>query len=67
MNNMQLFTVKQFAERWPYLTYGGLRYKIFNQYDNGLFASGAIIKDGKKVLIDEDKFFAWLKLRSKND
>lgn len=58
---MNLFTVKQFAEKHPFLTYGGLRYKINQSGTNGLAVSGALIRDGRKLLIDEDKFFDWFK------
>ena len=53
-------TVKQFCERYPAFTHGGLRFQIFNESNNGLKASGAIIRNGRKVLIDEEKYFLWL-------
>ena len=53
-------TVKQFCERYPAFTNGGLRFQIFNESNNGLKAAGAIIRNGRKVLINEDKYFLWL-------
>lgn len=41
-------------------TIGGLRNQIFNENTNGLKQSGAIIRLGRKILIDEVKFFAWI-------
>jgi len=53
-------TVKQFCERNPAFTNGGLRALIFNELQNGLAKSGSIVRIGRKVLIDEAKFFAWV-------
>jgi len=53
----KLFTVKQFAERNQCFSESALRYQIFNSKSNGLEASGALVRIGKKLLIDEDKYF----------
>lgn len=55
-----LRTVRQLAERHPALTEGGIRWDIFNENDNGLAKTGAIIRHGRKVLIDEAAYFTWL-------
>jgi len=55
-----LSTVNQFAERNQAFTTGGLRALIFNEHQNGLAKSGAIVRIGRKVLIDDAKFFAWI-------
>lgn len=55
-----LSTVKQFTENQPAFTTGGLRAWIFNEHTNGLSKSGAIVRIGRKVLIDNQKFFAWV-------
>jgi len=55
-----LSTVKQFTEKQPAFNTGGLRAWIFNEHTNGLAKSGAIVRIGRKVLIDEAKFFAWV-------
>ncbi|MDD5214869.1 MAG: hypothetical protein PHQ03_04935 [Methylococcales bacterium] len=39
---------------------GGIRGWIFNEEKNGLKDSGAIIKIGKKLMINEQKFFEWI-------
>lgn len=53
-------TVPQFSEKHPAFTVGALRQHIFKEHENGLAKSGAIIRIGRKVLINEDKFFGWL-------
>lgn len=55
-----LSTIKQFCEKYPAFTQGGLRDRIFYADSNGLKKFGAILRDGRKVLIDEHKFFQWL-------
>lgn len=63
-----LLTVRQFAEKHPAFQQGSLRNLIFlaesrhtskGQIDgNGL--SVALVRIGRKVLIDEAKFFRWI-------
>lgn len=60
-----LSTVNQFTEKHPAFTIGGLRAWIFNEATNGLKQSGAIVRIGRKVLIDETKFFAWVESQNK--
>lgn len=62
MNQMpNLETVRTFAQKYPdVITEGGLRWEIFNKDKNGLKESGAILKRGKKILIDVDRYFDWL-------
>jgi hypothetical protein len=55
-----LFTVAQLIAKHPAFKTGGLRSLIFNEHQNGLAKTGAIIRIGRKVLIDENKFFAWV-------
>ncbi len=56
----QYLTAKQFPEKHPAFTHGGIRSLIFHGDSNGLNASGAIIRIGRKILIDEEKFFGWV-------
>ena len=58
-------TVSQFTKKHPAFTNGGLRGQIFHEKTNGLAASGAIVRMGRKILIDEAKFFAWIEGGSK--
>ncbi len=60
-----LSTVKQFSEKHQAFTTGGLRALIFNEHQNGLAKSGAIVRIGRKVLIDEAKFFNWIEVQNK--
>ncbi len=53
-------TVAQFAEKQPAFTGASLRALIFNERTNGLTKAGAIVRVGRKVLINEEKFFAWV-------
>jgi hypothetical protein len=55
-----LLTVKQFPTKYPAFTNGGLRSLIFHEKTNGLAESGAVIRVGRRVLIDETKFFSWI-------
>ena len=55
-----LKTVSQFSKEYPAFPIGGLRWQIFNEDKNGLKASGAIMRVGRKVLINVDRYFDWL-------
>ena len=58
-------TVKQFIQINPAFTNGGIRSLIFNEHQNGLAQSGAIIRLGRKVIIHESKFFRWLESQNR--
>ena len=58
------FTVQQFIKKHPAFTTGGIRALIFNEHTNGLAKSGAIVRIGRKVLINEEKFFGWLEAQN---
>jgi hypothetical protein len=64
MTNRVLLTVKQFSESHPSFPVAGLRWQIFHEDTNGLREAGAILRMGRKVLIDEDRFFNWLDSRN---
>jgi hypothetical protein len=57
---MNVLTPKQLTEKHPAFVLGGVRALIFNEHKNGLAKSGAIIRLGRKILIDEAKFFDWV-------
>lgn len=69
-----LYTVEQFASAQPAFSAAALRNLIFKAEPrqssrgeipgNGLIECGAIIRVGRKVLIDETRFFDWV--RSQN-
>ncbi len=57
----KLYTVSKFIKRHnDFLTEGGLRFQVFNEEQNGLAESGAIIRVGRRVLINEVKYFKWI-------
>ena len=65
-----LLTVCHFNQRNPAFTQAALRNLIFKAdsrestkgtiLGNGLIEAGAIIRLGRKVLLDEDAFFLWI-------
>jgi len=61
MSIPSLLTVRQFSQKHPAFPEGGLRYRIFNSKANGLSQSGAIVRNGRRLLIDEERFFYWLR------
>ena len=60
MDTPILLTVSQFSQKHPAFPIGGLRHRIFYEHQNGLAESGAIIRNGRRVLIDEQKFLQWV-------
>lgn len=60
-----LLTVNQFSANHQAFRLGGLRALIFNARQNGLAESGAIVRIGRKVLIDESLFFGWVQSQQK--
>ncbi|MDO9046455.1 MAG: hypothetical protein Q7U66_01810 [Methylobacter sp.] len=58
-------TVQQFTAKHTAFNTGGLRALIFNEHTNGLAKSGAIVRIGRKVLIRDDLFFAWVESQNK--
>ena len=72
---MGVFTVKQFSGRHPAFSVASLRWLIFRSEDrvdsggkllkqNGFKA--AIVRCGRKILINEDEFFRCLLANQKN-
>jgi len=56
----KLVTVSQLSTAIPALSQAGIRWLIFTGKENGLEESGAVIRLGRRVLIDEEKFIAWV-------
>jgi hypothetical protein len=57
-----LATVPQFSQKHPAFTIGSLRWLLFHRETNGL--NKAVVKIGRRVLIDEDRFFDWVNEQS---
>ena len=55
-----LKTVNQFVDCNPAFTMGGMRQLIFHKGSEAEQA-GAIVRFGRKILIDEAAFIAWVK------
>jgi hypothetical protein len=53
-------TVQQFSKKHPAFSVGSLRSLIFNASTNGLNESGAIVRVGRRILLNETKFFGWI-------
>lgn len=53
-------TVNQFCDEYPAFKKGGVRSLIFNEHQNGLAESGAIVRINTKVLINVPKWFGWI-------
>ena len=54
-------SVKRMAEKFPdACCENGLRWQIFKEETNGLKRSGAVVRVGRKVLINVDRYFQWI-------
>ena len=65
MSVLIYLTVNQFTAKHTAFNTGGLRSLIFNEHQNGLAKSGAIVRIGRKVLIDESLFMGWVQSQQK--
>ncbi|MEE9339942.1 MAG: hypothetical protein V3U87_17875 [Methylococcaceae bacterium] len=66
MSTPVLLSVNQFCEKHEAFKKGGIRRQIFDEKNNGLFESGAIVRIGQKLLINEEKFFNWIESNGNN-
>ena len=55
-----LQTVEQLCNEQDALTIGMVRALLFNRATNGLQASGAVIRVGRRLLLERDTFLDWL-------
>ena len=58
-------TVRQLSELNPVFSESSIRWYIFNSSKNGLDDLNVIKRIGRKLLIDEGKFFEWINTYSK--
>jgi hypothetical protein len=63
MTTTTILSVRQLAERHPAFTESSLRWLLFEADKNGLATSGAVLRVGRRVLFDEQKFLRWLESR----
>lgn len=61
-----ILSVEQTAEQIPALTQAAIRWHLFNRKTNGLAESGAVIKIGRRVLIDFPNYIEWLKAQGED-
>lgn len=72
-NIPKLITVPRWKEYHSWPPEGGLRHLIFNSKarpnapGNGLEEAGVIVRVGRRVLIDEEKFFECVKKQNPTD
>jgi len=67
-HSRSLFTVRQFSDKHPAFTQGALRNLIFlsesRKTSKGIIPGNglnvALVRIGRKLLIDEAKFFQWI-------
>lgn len=59
-----LKTVTAFADNGPF-TENQVRWWIFQSTNNGLGASGAIVRIGRRVYLDVDRFDAWVESQNR--
>jgi hypothetical protein len=52
--------VRQFCQEHKEFPEGGVRYLIFNAATNGLAESGAIVRNGRRILIWVEKWYEWI-------
>ena len=57
-------SIKQFAEKHKFYPLGRLRSRIFFADSNGMAEQGVILREGRRVFVNETKFFTWLESHS---
>jgi hypothetical protein len=55
-----LRTVAQFAREYDAFREPSIRWLIFKARENGLEKAGAIVRIGRRVYLDPQRFFAWV-------
>ena len=58
-------TVQQLAQKYPAFSESSLRWHIQKSKTNGL--SPAVIRIGRKILINESEFLSWLTSKSQGE
>jgi len=66
---MALYRFGAFAKRHADkgISLNGLRWQIYKRDENGLEESGAIVRQGRSIWIDDDKYFDWVRSGSQRD
>ena len=61
------YTPQQLSEIEPAFSIGSIRWSIFNRHSNGLAASGALSRNGRRWLIHREKFLNWIVENGEDD
>lgn len=56
----EFLTIRQFADKHPAFSQGGLRSLLFYRGDDAEKA-GAVVRFGRRILIDESRFLTWVR------
>ena len=64
LHSQRLIPVTQWPKFHLFPSIGGLRYLIFNAETNGF--SYCLRRIGRRILIDEAKFFEWVEIHNEN-
>jgi len=62
---MQLRTVRQIVDMYPAFTESAIRWLLYNRVSSGLI--DAVVKIGRKVLIDQEAFEKWLSTKKEKE
>jgi hypothetical protein len=65
MSDTKLIPLQNWPEHQPWPPVGGLRHLIAHAPENGLEQAGAIIRVGRRVLVDEARFIEWARARGR--
>lgn len=60
-----IVTFTQFSKDNPAWTVASLRWMRFNEHTNGLAQANVFVQQGKRVLLDKPRFFAWVRAGQK--
>ena len=56
----QLIPIDAWPNFHPWPTPNGLRFYVKHRHTNGLDKYGAVLRVGRRILIDQDRFHAWV-------
>jgi hypothetical protein len=59
VNDPQFLTAAQLSKKYPAFSLASIRWVLFNRETNGF--NSAVVQLGRKLLIDEQAFVAWLR------
>jgi hypothetical protein len=58
--NRRLIPIDAWPNFHPWPTANGLRFYVKHRHTNGLDQHGAVLRVGRRILIDQDRFFSWI-------